>query len=199
MREETVKFYKYDELSVDAKENAVKWFHETLNHEFTYENEQISETLETALENKGYKGFDLNWSLNHCQGDGVAFYGTLFTTELVKLSERLLSDKDYKRLKAIAKGEDFSIEINRCNYHYNHYNTMETYLNDEHVFGDYPKVWELLQKLESAVSDDIKEVSRELEKIGYSEIDYRFTKEYAEQEIENCEYEFTIEGGRISF
>lgn len=198
MRIEQVEIYNYDELTVASKENAVKWFQETLNHEFSYETEYITQDFTSALEEKGYEGLEVQWSLNHCQGDGVAFYGTLFTTELVKLSERLLSDKDYKRLKAIAKGEDFSIEINRCNYHYNHWNTMETYLNDEHVFGDYPKVWELLQKLERAISDDIKEVSRELERKGYEQIEYYLTsKEYAEGEIRANEYEFDVNGGRI--
>ncbi|AHJ87109.1 hypothetical protein BCP8-2_071 [Bacillus phage BCP8-2] len=197
MRIKEVKRYQYDELTVSAKETAREWFANSLNEDFSHESECISENMQTVLENKGYEGFDLNWSLSNSQGDGVAFYGTLFTTDLVKLAERLLSDKDYKRLKAIAKGEDFSIEINRCSYHYNHWNTMETYLNDEHVFGDYPKVWELLQKLEHAISNDIKEVSKELEREGYEQIEYYFSKEYAEDEIRANEYEFDVDGGRI--
>ncbi|WPF70251.1 hypothetical protein BCVP_CDS0223 [Bacillus phage BC-VP] len=197
MREEITFVYQYDELKAESKENAVKWFQDTLREEFTIESEHITEDFTSALEEKGYEGLEVQWSLNYCQGDGVAFYGTLFTTDLVKLSERLLSDKEYKRLKAIAKGEDFSIEINRCNYHYNHWNTMETYLNDEHVFGDYPKVWELLQKLERAISDDIKEVSKELERKGYEQIEYYFSKEYAIEEIKANEYEFDVNGGRI--
>ncbi len=197
MRIEQVEIYQYDELTVSAKENARKWFEESLNEEFSHETECITQDLTSALEEKGYEGLEVQWSLNYCQGDGVAFYGTLFTTDLVKLAERLLSDKEYKRLKAIAKGEDFSIEINRCNYHYNHWNTMETYLNDEHVFGDYPKVWELLQKLEHAISNDIKEVSKELERKGYEQIEYYFSKEYAEDEIRANDYEFDVNGGRI--
>ncbi|WQZ49327.1 hypothetical protein Z3_11 [Bacillus phage Z3] len=197
MREEITFVYQYDELKAESKENAIKWFQDTLREEFTIESERITEDFTSALEEKGYEGLEVQWSLSHCQGDGVAFYGTLFTTDLVKLSERLLSDKEYKRLKAIAKGEDFSIEINRCNYHYNHWNTMETYLNDEHVFSDYPKVWELLQKLERAISDDIKEVSKELERKGYEQIEYYFSKEYAIEEIKANEYEFDVNGGRI--
>lgn len=197
MEERTIYVYQYDELTVEAKENARKWFAESLNEEFSYETDCITEMFQNELEELGYNGMEVNWSLSYCQGDGVAFYGTLFTTELVKLAERLLSDKEYRRLKAIATGEDFSIEINRNSYRYNHYNTMETFLNDYHVFGDYPKVWELLQKLERAVSNDIKDISRELEKKGYKEIDYYYSKEYAEDSIRANSYEFDVDGGRI--
>lgn len=183
---------------MSAKENARKWFEESLNEEFSYETECITENMQNVLEEKGYEDMDLNWSLSHCQGDGVAFYGTLFTTDLVKLAERLLSDKEYRRLKAIATGEDFSIEINQVGYgRYHHWNTMETYLNDEHVFSDYPKVWELLQKLERAVSNDIKDISRELEKQGYEQIAYYYSKESIEENIRANEYEFDVDGGRI--
>ncbi|AXQ67686.1 hypothetical protein KIOSHI_265 [Bacillus phage Kioshi] len=197
MREEITFIYQYDELKAESKENAVKWFQETLNEEFTIESEQITENMKTTLENKGYEGLDVFWSLNHCQGDGVAFYGRLTTVELVSIAERLLSDKDYKRLKLVGTLADFEIEIYDTNNRYNHYNSMKVYLDDVQSLEDFPKIWELLQKLERAVSDDIREISKELEKQGYAEIDYYYSKEYAESEIRANEYEFDVDGGRI--
>ncbi|AMO25854.1 hypothetical protein Blue_031 [Bacillus phage Deep Blue] len=189
-----MKGYKYDELTVASQDNAVKWFQEVLVEESTEESENIMQEFYTILENNGYEGMDIQWTFNNFESDGVAFYGILFTTDLVKISERLLSDKEYKRLKAIAIGEDFSIEI--YNNNYNERN-MVTYLNNEHVFSDYPKVWELLQKLERAVSEDIKEIREQLERQGHDAIAYYRTKVYAINEIRNCEYEFDIDGGRI--
>ncbi|UXQ88869.1 hypothetical protein Thu_253 [Bacillus phage Thurquoise] len=189
-----MKGYKYDELTVASQENAVKWFQEVLVEESTEESENIMQEFSTILENNGYGGFDQHWTFNNFESDGVMFYGILFTTDLVKISERLLSDKEYKRLKAIAIGEDFSIEI--YNNNYNERN-MVTYLNNEHVFSDYPKVWELLQKLERSVSVDMLEVRKQLEKLGHDKISYYRTKEYAISEIRNCEYKFDEDGGRM--
>lgn len=197
MREEITFVYQYDELKAESKENAIKWFQDTLREEFTIESERITEDLTSALEEKGYEGFDLFWSLNHCQGDGVAFYGRLFTTDLVKLAERLLSDKDYQRLKLVGTLADFEVEIYDTNNRYNHYNSMKVFLDDVQSLEDFPKIWELLQKLERAISEDVREVSKELERKGYEYIDYYFSKEYAIDEIKANDYEFDVNGGRI--
>lgn len=197
MREKTIMVYQYDELTVSAKENARKWFAESLNEEFSYETECISENMQTTLENKGYEGLDLHWSLSHCQGDGVAFYGRLFTTDLVKLAERLLSDKDYQRLKLVGTLADFEIEIYDTNNRYHHHNSMKVFLDDVQSLEDFPKIWELLQKLERAIAEDVREVSKELEEQGYAEIEYYFSKESIEENIRANEYEFDVDGGRI--
>ncbi len=197
MREEITFIYQYDELKAESKENAIKWFQDTLHEEFTIESEHITEDLTSALEEKGYEGFDLFWSLNYCQGDGVGFYGRLFTTDLVKLAERLLSDKDYQRLKLVGTLADFEIEIYDTNNRYNHYNSMKVFLDDVQSLEDFPKIWELLKKLERAIAEDIREVSKELERKGYEQIEYYFSKEYAEDEIRANDYEFDVNGGRI--
>jgi len=197
MEERTIFVYQYDELTVEAKETARKWFASALNEEFSHETECITQNLTDTLETKGYEGLDVHWSLNYCQGDGVAFYGRLTTDELVKLSERLLSDKEYQRLKLIGELADFEIEISDTNNRYHHYNSMRVDIDDMQSLEDFPKIWELLQKLKEAIHNDIREISRELEKQGYAEIEYYFSKEYAEMEIRANEYEFDVDGGRI--
>jgi len=197
MEERIVFVYQYDELTVSAKDNAVKWFQEILNEEFTEESENITQDLTGTLENKGYEGMDVHWSLSHSQGDGVAFYGRLTTDELVNLSERLLSNNEYQRLKLVGELADFEIEISSTNHHYNHYNTMRVDLDDMQSLEDFPKIWELLQKLKEAIHNDIRGISRELEEQGYKQIDYYYSKEYAIDSIKANEYEFDVNGGRI--
>lgn len=197
MKERTIFVYQYDELTVCAKENARKWFAESLSEEFSYETECITENMQNVLEEKGYEGLDLHWSLSHCQGDGVAFYGRLTTEELVNLSERLLSDKDYQRLKLVGTLADFEIEISDTNNRYHHYNSMRVDIDDMQSLEDFPKIWELIEKLKNAIAEDIRNISRELEKQGYEEIDYYYSKESIEENIRANEYEFDVEGGRI--
>lgn len=197
MREKTIYVYQYDELTVSAKENARKWFAESLNEEFSYETECITENMQNVLEEKGYEGLDLHWSLSHCQGDGVAFYGRLTTEELVNLSERLLSDKDYQRLKLVGTLADFEIEISDTNNRYHHYNSMRVDIDDVQSLEDFPKIWELIEKLKNAIAEDIRNISRELEKQGYEEIAYYYSKESIEENIRANEYEFDVDGGRI--
>ncbi len=198
MRIEQVEIYQYDELTVSAKENARKWFEESLNEEFSHETECITQDLTSALEEKGYEGLEVNWSLSHCQGDGVAFYGTLYTSEVLQIAKRLLSEKEYNRLEIISQCEDIVFEINNSGWgRYHHWNTMSVELIDVCYWEDYPKVWELLKKLERAIAEDIREVSKELERKGYEQIEYYFSKEYAEDEIRANDYEFDVNGGRI--
>lgn len=197
MRTENVNIYEYDELSVEAKEVARKWYTDSMNEDFSFESEQITESFTDELSELGYTDVEVNWSLSHCQGDGVAFYGTLYTQELLKIAKRLLSERDYNRLEVIGECEDVSVEINRSGWgNYHHWNTMSVELVDAHCWEDYPKVLELLEKLVEEIEKDVVTISKRLEEQGYAEIDYRFSKEAIEESIRVNAYEFTEDGNR---
>lgn len=138
----------------------------------------------------------IEYSLSHCQGDGVAFYGSLNTDTLIKLFNSLNPQKRKQKMFANllshiesweSYGVDFDIIRNSFGYHYSHWNTMELYAktaDDLAFFNDsdvrknwyfptskvdkYKALWdEFIQDLEQY----IKGTSRELETNGYQIID----------------------------
>ncbi|AGI35132.2 hypothetical protein ABCW44_07320 [Mannheimia haemolytica] len=140
---------------------------------------------------------NIEYSLNHCQGDGVAFYGRLGTDDLIQLFNHLNPQKRKQKMfanllthiESWETHDDIGFEIirNRFGYRYSHWNTMELYAKtaDQLVFFNdsdarrnwyfptskvykYKGLWdEFIQDLEQY----IKGTSRELETNGYQIID----------------------------
>jgi len=76
-RTKTITLYEFDELSDKAKERARDWYRESEAHFFDaedFEEHVLREHVEYHFRLKLPK---CRWSLNHCQGDGVAFYGAI--------------------------------------------------------------------------------------------------------------------------
>ncbi|HDL4243016.1 TPA: hypothetical protein PW781_002582, partial [Mannheimia haemolytica] len=139
----------------------------------------------------------IEYSLNHCQGDGVAFYGRLGTDDLIQLFNHLNPQKRKQKMfanllthiESWETHDDIGFEIirNRFGYRYSHWNTMELYAKtaDQLVFFNdsdarrnwyfptskvykYKGLWdEFIQDLEQY----IKGTSREMESVGYQIIE----------------------------
>ncbi|HDL5009559.1 TPA: hypothetical protein PXA24_002360 [Mannheimia haemolytica] len=140
---------------------------------------------------------NIEYSLNHCQGDGVAFYGRLGTDDLIQLFNHLNPQKRKQKMfanllthiESWETHDDIGFEIirNRFGYRYSHWNTMELYAKtaDQLVFFNdsdarrnwyfptskvykYKGLWdEFIQDLEQY----IKGTSREMESVGYQIIE----------------------------
>ncbi|PJG82794.1 hypothetical protein [Caviibacterium pharyngocola] len=80
-------------------------------------------------------GLNIEYSLSYCQGDGMAFYGTLPCDSWITLYKQInpnKSEKEYRRFaflsEYIANNEyynDVEITRNSFGHHYSHWNTME--------------------------------------------------------------------------
>jgi hypothetical protein len=214
MREINVKLYKFDELSKEAQEYAIEKWRNSM--EWDIESSMITEHFEEVLKEKHLPNEDIEWSLAYCQGDGVAFYGTVYNDDIKIIAKNFLNDEDYKLLEAI-HNEDFTVEAkiyrNSYGYRYSHWNTMEVemnhddidnmiyYLHDiekdydsEEYTEAYNKINNLINSIEEYLSSYIKDVSRELERDGYAEIEYLQSDESIEETIKCNDYEFTEDG-----
>jgi len=121
----------------------------------------------------GYPIDDIQYCLSFSQGDGMAFYGRI--SSLDTICQRLLADSDDQcnlALSALTKG--MYLDISRCNwsYRYNHFNTMMVLVSNESfpetISEEETNAVELLRQ---RISEDIKEVSKQLELAGYHIID----------------------------
>lgn len=71
------KTYSINELSPEAKDHAIEKFREGGSNFDNFDSDQLTESFEEFLEEKGIEGSEVNWSLGYSQGDGVCFSGSV--------------------------------------------------------------------------------------------------------------------------
>ena len=104
------------ELNRQAQEAAVAEEREDTER-FDWDDAAIlTEDFKMQLAERGFPNVDVFWSLGYCQGDGVAFYGSVYPEDLKE------KDKDAKKfIEALEKAGDVSsIGIRGENNHYHH-------------------------------------------------------------------------------
>jgi|SRR5579872_125824 len=194
--------YSFDELDDAAKEKAREWFREGM-----YECDQLSELLEQDLGYYGFDGFKCYFSLNYCQGDGVDFEGVVDIGEIMKAGDEgnistLKDASEYQELcDAIRKAEAHEFEISaeiKHEGHYHHYNSMrvEVELHGEVRFTNEHLA--LQDELQRTLSQYASWVSKQLEKLGYEDIEYQNSDEVVDENIRINEYAFTKSGSRTT-
>jgi len=135
---------------------------------------------------------DIRYSLGYCQGDGMAFYGSVSLNDVLlkRLFEPRFDAAAYERVQCqveLAKwkelSEYISLSLTSNSTHYNHYNTMSVNVelddgllhdaieNGELCFYqsvDDLDVDEICSELEEIIKSDIVHISRTLEAEGYA-------------------------------
>lgn len=151
----------------------------------------ISGYFERELEKLGYGLTNAFFSLNHCQGDGMAFYGN---PELDDLADRLMNGHAKAAVKrAIEKGFSLKIvEVPGLSNHYSHYNTMS--VDDTTGYADEltpfeERSWE---EFLEAVAEDVVEISHRLEREGYALIDAGLYEEEVAREYKTKRFAVRI-------
>ena len=213
MRKEVINLYKFEELSDDAKKNAIENYR--ISMDWQIESEFITEKFVENLSDMGYPTDDLEWRLSYSQGDGVAFYGEVDIDKVIDRLEHKGYDLNYDLYKAI-DNENLTITAriyrNSFDYRYSHYNTMKVEIDGdsietmmEYLYGyldsdtdeyvdKYNEIYNFLLDLRDCIHNDIKGVSKQLEKEGYNDIEYYSSDEAITETLIANEYEFTEDG-----
>lgn len=213
MRKEVINLYKFEELSDDAKKNAVENYR--ISMDWQIESEFITEKFVEKLSDMGYPTDDLEWRLSYSQGDGVAFYGEVDIDKVMDRLEHKGYDLNYDLYRAIdSKNLTITARIyrNSFGYHYSHYNTMKVEIDGdsietmmEYLYGyldsdtdeyvdKYNEIYNFLLDLRDCIHNDIKGVSKQLEKEGYNDIEYYSSDEAITETLIANECEFTEDG-----
>ena len=198
MRNLEFKVYYFEELSEQAKKKAIEDFRRGDTWEL-WDSDNLSEYFKERLMEYGfYDDVQIEFSLCYCQGDGVAFYGEIDFSIWLKNHQDHFTKKELKRLEWL--NEEFGIGLstirNSYGYHYSHYNTMDINVTCDVYEGlrDSDLLDEVLNKVEELLKDEVVELSREFERIGYEEIEYKNSDEYIIERIIANEYEFMEDG-----
>lgn len=158
----------------------------------------LTEDFKMQLAERGFPDVEVFWSLGYCQGDGVAFYGSVYPTDLKE------KDPQAKKfIEALEKaGDCLSIGISGENNHYHHWNSMTVEVEfecetDEQIPARLKIARPVLREdFESYLDEKVKEISRELEKDGYAEIEYRQSEEVVRAELPECKHLYEKDGTR---
>lgn len=141
----TIKRYSFDELSPEAKENAIERFRERENS--YYPDDLLLDYMEAkAAQLLGVDYFpedlDLHYSLSYRQGDGVSLSGILYPGHAPALKW---------------PANSYRLNLRRNDNHYTHEYTFNIELLDENF--DEIDSGDLLEQL--------RDICRKLEKYGY--------------------------------
>ncbi len=187
------------ELKPEAQELAVSKERDSPERFDWDDAEFLTEDFKTQLAEYGFEEAEVYWSLSCCQGDGVAFYGRVYPESLKE------KDRQAKRLIAAleAAGDELYIEITGANSHYHHWNSMTIEIEFENEIDDEDLPARLKiarpamrENLEKHLTERVKEISRELEKSGYAEIEYRTGETAIREELREREHLYEKDGTR---
>lgn len=177
MKYYTVRRYTFQELEGDARERAIQEY-----QEFLYEamdSDEVKDYLTGRLEEKlGHFPTDLEvrFSLNHCQGDGVAIYG------------RLTRQEDSSLTWPVGCAY-ITLNRNSFGYHNTHWNSfsVEGYDGDD----------EWIDIDGSIIEKQLRDICRELEREGYRYIDSMTGREAAIMNLEEDEEAVFLSSGKF--
>lgn len=194
-----VPIYKFDELSDEAKRRAIEDHRDYLRKISSREiTGKFAREFASKLDPLGYPSSNIQWGRGYCQGDGVAFYGHIDRDNLRQIAQRLLGAKVYKDFTRVYNaGCDGSYVIRPNSYglRYSHCNTM--YVEFEDYTRDWDRVDEVFELLRGAITKEIKEVSIQLEELGYKIIEAQESDESVLEELKVLDYDFLVSGKRF--
>jgi hypothetical protein len=190
----------FERLSKAAKERAIEETQEFLNTDLRVE--EITEMFGEFLAERGFPDMKVYWSLSYCQGDGVAFEGSIDMDEIAKHDEYVVEQLARGVLLGVADDDwNWSGKITQHG-NYSHAYSMDLELEWELTgLTDGDTTFEQLDEIARAIRDHlaekIKSLSREMEDMGYKEIEYQTSEEMAKETIEANDYRFDRDGDLI--
>lgn len=177
MKEITIRAYTFEELSKDVQERLIDEYRETMEY-----NNDLEDYLKERLKELTGLEFNLEYSLNYRQGDGLRFTGRIEGNEIKHLPfAHLVKDAENTIINIFPDERGYStyidIDADTC------YDSQE-YYDDE---------WE---KLQEAVEEWYNSIRDKLKEEGYRYIEDMESDEYIRECLIALE-ELYMEDGRI--
>lgn len=194
MRTIRTKVYNFEELSSDAKAVAIEWYKKDDKFYLDFFNDDAKEQIENA---GFYDNVKLQYSLSYSQGDGLSFScNKVKESLLLSFFAEILGENKVKIAKIILENCSFeNTGNNGNNYCYASRNDIEFIC--ESYKSDIDNIDNIVSQVESKIKDVYMNLCENLEKQGYSDIEYQRSDEAVIESIIANEYEFTVNGNRF--
>ena len=190
--------YNFEELSEEAKQYAIEK-HRAYEYEHGEPLMFFSETYNEKFSEAGFEGTEIQYSLSYSQGDGLSFSAENYD-KLELLYLEVLGKGKEKTAKVLAENTVVKLTGNTGHYCYAHTNQVDLYfehytsaINCENIDNIESVQGQVLNKLTTIYMD----LCKELEKIGYEQIEYYQSDEAIKETLIANEYEFLEDGKRF--
>jgi hypothetical protein len=191
----TIDTYSFEELSPEVQKKVL----ENESAKYEIDCDFITEWFtDVLLEQHGIDEVQVNWSLSCCQGDGVAFYGKPSLDKMAEKDEEIKLVLD--QIRDIDPDCSLYLTITSNSNHYCHWNTMDIEIEDDIDLNlsdtEVGTIEHLILFLKAKIDKKVKNISKELEKLGYEDIENQHSDESIQDFIEANEFRFTKDGKR---
>lgn len=191
MRTETINIFSFEELSEEAQQKAIKAYIES-----SYEDPDIlhffSETCKEKAKEFGFPDITVQYSLSNCQGDGLSF--ECENPDITRFIKEALPNIKTSVFDALINTIICSISGNNGRYCYASKSDISFELDLYQNGRDYPNIENLADQVRGHITDTYMSLCKELENMGYAEIEYQTSEECAKEHFENNECEFYEDG-----
>lgn len=181
--------FKFNELSKKAKEFAIeKWYE---NEDYPFLTEDIKEELD--YKDSYFSDIKLQYSLSCCQGDGLSFSGEFDLKKWLNDKHKI---SEWKKNIICDYYDNITSSGNNGHYCYASKNDID-YRGYPNLKNECKRIEKLISEILNKVEDYYINLCKELEKYGYSVIEYRMDFDEFDDHCESNEYNF-FEGGRMA-
>ena len=195
MRVKIIAVYKFDELPVSVQTKVIDRYRDRLSDLL---NDDLKEDMNWKLNNRvDNLDFELAYSLNYCQGDGVSFTGSVEGKEELFMLAGLVygGDKIPRNILRLINCNIIKVEFARCNYRYTHKHTVQTNIIDNYnINGRYHYISRVINKFQNDVNKWRLKTCDILEKEGYEVIDNLYSDNNIKNYIAENDCEFFSDG-----
>ena len=190
MRTIRTKVYTFNELSQEAKEIAIENYRDKMDVYLDCFNDDAVEQIEKA---GFYDDVKLQYSLSYSQGDGLSFSCSRIEERvLLSFFAEVLGKGKEKTAKVIIENCSFVNTGNDGRHCFASKNDIEFIL--ESYKNDYNNINNIVKKVETKIENLYMELCEDLEKQGYSDIEYQYSDEAITETLIANEYEFLANG-----
>jgi hypothetical protein len=185
-----IKIYKFEELTQEAQSKAIEQFRDRENVYLGFFNDNA---IEQINEVGFYDDVKLQYSLGCSQGDGLSFSCKRIEWKTIEplFLEVLGKDKE-KTAKLIFEHCSFICTGNDGRYCYASKNDID--FTFENYNREYENINEVVGNVLTKIENKYLELCKELEKQGYSEIEYQQSDEAIKETILANDYDFLKDG-----
>ena len=201
MRKVSANVYKFDELPVSVQTKVIVRYRDRLSDLL---NDDLKEDMNWKLNNYvGGLDFELAYSLNCCQGDGVSFTGSVDRKEDLFVLASLVygGDKIPRNISRLINCNIiYKVEFARCNYRYTHGHTVQTSIIDNYnISSRYHYISMVINKFQNDINKWRLKTCDILEKEGYEVIDNLCSDDNIKSYITENSLEFFLDGSDYNY
>ena len=195
MRKTNVNVYEFSELSIHVQKKVTERYRNEL---LDLLDDDLKDIMKMEFNNHMHNlNFELAYSLNYCQGDGVSFTGNIEgKEELLTLASLVYDNKIPKNILRLIKWDIiYKVDFVRNSYHYVHKYTVDPAIIDNYnISNSYCYINKVITEFEKSINKWYLQVCDTMEKFGYDTKENLYSDDNIKSYIEANEGEFFING-----